>query len=197
MDDKSSRLPGFYDLSVDERLDTVASWAGLDDAERAVLAGNGPDRRPGRSDDRERSRPPRPAPGHRRQFPGQRPRLPGADGHRRAVGGGRGQLHGPPGARGRRLSDLLDRAGDDRPDAGPGPARSVGGPLRPAPPQGATARLWPTRPTRWSCRWAAGRATWRCASFPRRRWGRCWSSTCCTTVATRWAPTRSTPPPRR
>ena len=40
MDDKSSRLPGFYGLSVDERLDTVARWAGLDDAERAALAGN-------------------------------------------------------------------------------------------------------------------------------------------------------------
>ena len=32
MGDKSSRLPGFYDLSVDERLGTVARWAGLDDA---------------------------------------------------------------------------------------------------------------------------------------------------------------------
>ena len=38
--DKSSRLPGFYDLSVDDRLETVARWAGLDDAERAALAGN-------------------------------------------------------------------------------------------------------------------------------------------------------------
>jgi len=32
MDDSSSRLPGFYDLSVDERLETVARWAGLDGA---------------------------------------------------------------------------------------------------------------------------------------------------------------------
>jgi len=40
MDDSSSRLPGFYDLSVDERLETVARWAGLDGAERAALAGN-------------------------------------------------------------------------------------------------------------------------------------------------------------
>ena len=40
MDDKSSRLPGFYDLSVDDRLATVATWAGLDDPERAALAGN-------------------------------------------------------------------------------------------------------------------------------------------------------------
>jgi len=40
MDDKSSRLPGFYGLSVAERLEMVATWAGLDDAERAALAGN-------------------------------------------------------------------------------------------------------------------------------------------------------------
>ena len=35
---KSSRLPGFYDLSVGERLEMVAKWAGLDDADRAALA---------------------------------------------------------------------------------------------------------------------------------------------------------------
>jgi hydroxymethylglutaryl-CoA reductase len=37
----SSRLPGFYDLSVEERADRVARWAGLDDAERTVLVGAG------------------------------------------------------------------------------------------------------------------------------------------------------------
>lgn len=37
--DKTSRLPGFYDLSVDERVNRVAQWARLDDAEREVLAG--------------------------------------------------------------------------------------------------------------------------------------------------------------
>ncbi len=35
--DRSSRLSGFYDLSVEERADLVAEWAGLDEAERAVL----------------------------------------------------------------------------------------------------------------------------------------------------------------
>jgi hydroxymethylglutaryl-CoA reductase len=39
--DKSSRLPGFYDLSAEERLEQVAQWAGLDDAERALLSGAG------------------------------------------------------------------------------------------------------------------------------------------------------------
>jgi hydroxymethylglutaryl-CoA reductase len=34
---KSSRLPGFYDLSVAERADTVAQWAELTDEESAVL----------------------------------------------------------------------------------------------------------------------------------------------------------------
>ena len=41
--DKSSRLPGFYDLSVEERAARVAEWAGLDGAEQAVLRGNGLD----------------------------------------------------------------------------------------------------------------------------------------------------------
>jgi hydroxymethylglutaryl-CoA reductase len=39
--DKTSRLPGFYNLSVEERAARVAAWAGLDDAERAVLSGAG------------------------------------------------------------------------------------------------------------------------------------------------------------
>ena len=39
--DKSSRLPGFYDLSVEERTQRVAEWAGLDETEQAVLAGTG------------------------------------------------------------------------------------------------------------------------------------------------------------
>lgn len=38
---KSSRLPGFYSLSAEERAARVADWAGLDEAERAVLAGGG------------------------------------------------------------------------------------------------------------------------------------------------------------
>lgn len=38
---KTSRLPGFYNLSVEERAGLVAEWAGLDDAERAVLVGTG------------------------------------------------------------------------------------------------------------------------------------------------------------
>jgi hydroxymethylglutaryl-CoA reductase len=41
MIDRSSRLPGFYDLSVSERADRVVEWAGLDEAERAVLTGPG------------------------------------------------------------------------------------------------------------------------------------------------------------
>jgi hydroxymethylglutaryl-CoA reductase len=39
--DRTSRLPGFYDLSVEQRASQVAEWAGLDDAERAVLSGAG------------------------------------------------------------------------------------------------------------------------------------------------------------
>ncbi len=39
--EKSSRLPGFYDLGVGERAERVAGWAGLDDAERNVLIGAG------------------------------------------------------------------------------------------------------------------------------------------------------------
>ena len=34
---KSSRLPGFYDLSVAERADTVAQWAELTDEESTIL----------------------------------------------------------------------------------------------------------------------------------------------------------------
>jgi hydroxymethylglutaryl-CoA reductase len=40
---KSSRLPGFYDLTVHERAERVAAWAGLEDDELAVLAGTGLD----------------------------------------------------------------------------------------------------------------------------------------------------------
>lgn len=39
MTDKSSRLPGFYKLSLAERIDTVAQWADLDEADRQVLNG--------------------------------------------------------------------------------------------------------------------------------------------------------------
>jgi hydroxymethylglutaryl-CoA reductase len=38
---KSSRLSGFYKLSVEERADIVAEWAGLDVAERRILMGEG------------------------------------------------------------------------------------------------------------------------------------------------------------
>lgn len=38
----SSRLPGFYKQSVDQRADTVAQWASLTDAERAILAADAP-----------------------------------------------------------------------------------------------------------------------------------------------------------
>ena len=38
---KTSRLPGFYDLSVEDRAARVAAWARLDDEELAVLAGTG------------------------------------------------------------------------------------------------------------------------------------------------------------
>ena len=35
---KSSRLPGFYKLSLEERVAAVGHWAGLDGAERELLA---------------------------------------------------------------------------------------------------------------------------------------------------------------
>lgn len=38
---KSSRLPGFYELDVQERAARVAEWAGLDETEHALLAGAG------------------------------------------------------------------------------------------------------------------------------------------------------------
>ena len=41
--DKTSRLPGFYDLSVEERATRVADWAGLDNDERTQLRGAGLD----------------------------------------------------------------------------------------------------------------------------------------------------------
>jgi len=39
MDEKTSRLPGFYQLSMDERVGIVAEWAGLSQEERAFLMG--------------------------------------------------------------------------------------------------------------------------------------------------------------
>lgn len=41
MGDKSSRLPGFYKRPLNERVDIVAEWAGLDAADVAVLKGQG------------------------------------------------------------------------------------------------------------------------------------------------------------
>ena len=41
MGDKSSRLPGFYKRPLDERVNIVADWAGLDDADVEVLKGQG------------------------------------------------------------------------------------------------------------------------------------------------------------
>lgn len=41
MSDKSSRLPGFYKKPWPERADIVAEWAGLSDAEKATLTGQG------------------------------------------------------------------------------------------------------------------------------------------------------------
>lgn len=41
MAEKSSRLAGFYKLSIEERARVVADWAGLDEAEKAALMGEG------------------------------------------------------------------------------------------------------------------------------------------------------------
>lgn len=41
MHNKSSRLSGFYKLSLADRVSTVAEWAGLSDAEQAILLGPG------------------------------------------------------------------------------------------------------------------------------------------------------------
>jgi hydroxymethylglutaryl-CoA reductase len=38
---KTSRLPGFYELNVEERVQQVAAWAGLSEEEQAMLAGAG------------------------------------------------------------------------------------------------------------------------------------------------------------
>ena len=38
---KSSRLPGFYRLPLQERMAVIADWAGLDEGEQEVLAGRG------------------------------------------------------------------------------------------------------------------------------------------------------------
>jgi len=39
--EKSSRIPGFYKLSLEERVDAVGDWAGLTEEERQILAGVG------------------------------------------------------------------------------------------------------------------------------------------------------------
>ncbi|MGC9334212.1 MAG: hydroxymethylglutaryl-CoA reductase, degradative, partial [Anaerolineae bacterium] len=39
--DKTSRLPGFYDLGLEDRAHRVSAWAGLSDTERQVLTGPG------------------------------------------------------------------------------------------------------------------------------------------------------------
>ena len=41
MAEKSSRLPGFYKLSLAERADVIAEWAGLTEEEKAILTGQG------------------------------------------------------------------------------------------------------------------------------------------------------------
>jgi hydroxymethylglutaryl-CoA reductase len=41
MSEKSSRLPGFYNQTLPERVTAVAEWAGLDEAEQAILLGQG------------------------------------------------------------------------------------------------------------------------------------------------------------
>ncbi len=41
MSERSSRLPGFYKLSLAERIDTVAEWANLTDDEKAILVDRG------------------------------------------------------------------------------------------------------------------------------------------------------------
>ncbi len=41
MTKKSSRLPGFYNLSLEERLEAVSTWSGLSEAEKSILAGGG------------------------------------------------------------------------------------------------------------------------------------------------------------
>ncbi len=46
--EKTSRLPGFYERSVEERVQEVAGWAGLSEEEQALLAGSG--LAPGRAD---------------------------------------------------------------------------------------------------------------------------------------------------
>lgn len=39
--EKSSRLPGFFKKTLQERLDVIAEWADLDESEKDALAGNG------------------------------------------------------------------------------------------------------------------------------------------------------------
>ncbi len=41
MTEKTSRLPGFYKLPIEKRIAIIAEWAGLDEAETAVLSHNG------------------------------------------------------------------------------------------------------------------------------------------------------------
>ena len=38
---KTSRLPGFYKLSLAERLDVIADWADLDEDDKDILIGCG------------------------------------------------------------------------------------------------------------------------------------------------------------
>jgi hypothetical protein len=39
--EKTSRMPGFYKLSLEERIAMVAEWADLDEDEQAILADQG------------------------------------------------------------------------------------------------------------------------------------------------------------
>ncbi|MGD8585106.1 MAG: 3-hydroxy-3-methylglutaryl-CoA reductase, partial [Chloroflexota bacterium] len=41
MTEKSSRIPGFYKLPLEERVEVVGDWAGLTEEERQILAGTG------------------------------------------------------------------------------------------------------------------------------------------------------------
>ena len=41
MQAQSSRLPGFYKLSLEDRLNVIAEWASLDESEKEILRGSG------------------------------------------------------------------------------------------------------------------------------------------------------------
>ena len=108
-DRPSSRVPGFYRLSLDQRHHELVQRLGFDPDERALLLGAVCAEGSG-SHRRKRHRDLLAAAGAGAELPGQRSRLPGADVRGGALGDRRRVQCRPHGARGWRLQAEADEA---------------------------------------------------------------------------------------